>query len=99
MLRAENGSATRDPKAMADIFQSQFSSVYSNPAWREKREPEFQHINAQMSPDVLNFTELDFVKAARDLKTNSAPGSDGIPSQLIKECSVALSVPMAMIWN
>ena len=99
MLRDSNGQVSRDPKAMSNTLQDQFSSVYSNPCSEDKELPNFPQLETQMLPDAINFTENDFVDASKNLKMNSAPGPDGIPSCLIKPCAAALSVPLAMMWN
>ena len=100
MMKNSNGIMTRDPRAISDILQSQFSSVYSNPNCEDKKDPDFPPLAEDLLlPEHFQITESDIISAARDLKKNSSPGPDGVPAELIIKCSSSLVIPFAIIWR
>ena len=42
----------------------------------------------------IKFTEEDILKACAELKSSSAPGADGVPSALLKNCRQELKRPL-----
>ena len=98
LLNSEDKLVT-EKKDLANILQTQFCSVYSDPNCPYKSMPEFA-----VSPITLRDKELaltlDHVKdAISELKLDSAPGPDGIPSILLKRCTSSLAVPIYLIWT
>ncbi|XP_062539277.1 uncharacterized protein LOC134207586 [Armigeres subalbatus] len=87
--------------AIADLFRSQFSSVFSDEA------TPVHAINAAKInvPQLTNlghsFTvTLDTVSGALErLKSSTGHGPDCIPSLLLKICSTALVLPLATVFN
>ena len=54
------------------------------------------------SLDVLHniaVEKADIEAACEELKANSSPGPDGVPSILLKECRKELSGPLATFWR
>ena len=47
-----------------------------------------------MTEAMLEFTAEDIEAAIGELKNNSAPGSDGVPAQLLKRCKHVLAAPL-----
>lgn len=73
---------------MANLLQSQYSSVFSIPR------DDYSFINDNSIPDsIINdieFTENDFIEEIDTLSTNSAAGPDGIPAIFLKQCKFSL---------
>ena len=47
----------------------------------------------------ITFNQVDIESACIELKANSAPGPDGVPALLLKECKKELSLPLAVLWR
>ena len=47
----------------------------------------------------IKFTEEDILKACAELKSSSAPGADGVPSALLKNCRQELKRPLFILWR
>ena len=98
LLNGEKKLVT-EKKDLANILQTQFCSVFSDPACPDKTMPEFA-----MTPIISRDTDLtltlDNIKdAISELKLDSAPGPDGIPSVLLKRCASSLAEPICLIWS
>ena len=52
-----------------------------------------------MTEAMLEFTAEVIEAAIGELKNNSAPGSDGVPAQLLKRCKHVLAAPLASMWR
>ena len=101
MLRDEHERTYVKPQEIANVLQNYFSSVYSDPSSEEVQAPQFDspHIEEQMTNEVLNFTTEDMEAAIKELKNSSAPGPDGVPAVLLKNCSQALAGPLTSMWK
>ena len=100
MMTNEQGEVVRDPYAISNVLQNQFSSVYSDPSSDEKKSPEISmRADSIMPSEDFKITEEDIVRACQELKSNSSPGPDGVPAKLLIECRAALSTPLAILWN
>ena len=95
-VNSENESALfcDDPKGMADILQTQFTSVFSNPQNTHRTRSD---IDLNRAPDISNtleditFTLEDLIKAIDEIKANSASGNDGFAAILLKKCKANLA--------
>ena len=47
----------------------------------------------------IQLNEVDLVEALKELSSGSSAGPDGIPSILLKECCVELSIPLKILWR
>jgi len=47
----------------------------------------------------IKFTEEDIITAIRELKLNSAPGPDGIPTSLLIKCKESIARPLYLLWR
>lgn len=101
MLFNTQGEVETDSTRMADIFQNQFSSVYSNPDSPDRKEPDFTAptITKSFSEYSLDITNEDVISAIKDIKIDSACGPDGIPVILLKQCCEPLCEPIRIIWE
>ena len=97
-LTDSTGQLQHDDKIMADLLQTQFCSVFSNPNAPSKR---FTNINATYDKPLqdVKITIEDVDKALKKLKSNSSAGDDDIPAILLKKCSSTLTYPLYLIWK
>ena len=84
---------------MANLLSAQYSSVFSTPK------------DAPIDPNTLfdseedgdlkdiNFTPDDIKKAISDIAANAAPGPDGFPAILLRNCKEELAQPLHQIWR
>ena len=91
-----------DDKQIADRLQTQFCSVFTTSDPSTKISDIKSFFNEPHTPTKLSdiqFTTSDIQKAIKELKSNSAPGLDGFPAMLLKECSETLSEPLYIIFR
>ena len=99
-LKNDQGILTKDVYEISNILQNQFSSVYSDPTSADIQDPVFStNIVHPLSPVDFTITDANLISAMSELKSNSAPGPDGFPAQLLIECKHALSIPLAIMWR
>ena len=80
------------------MFLNQFEKMFSKP--KTDLSDVAQSTNPCQSkiediPLVLNH----FVEAIKELNPNSAPGFDGFPAILLKQCAYELAVPLNLLWT
>ena len=87
-----NGLLVIDKRSMSEILLKQFSSVFSttpsaNHAIHDI--PSFFHdndqINSNLNPKLTDITRESVEAAIKSLKANSAPGPDGMTSELLSK--------------
>ena len=101
MVKDKEGRTHVQPEHIANVLQNHFSSVYSDPNSEEVQDPQFDvpAIVHQMTEEELDFTTEDVESAIKELKVSSAPGPDGIPAVLLKNCAQALAGPLTSMWK
>ena len=101
MLFDERNNICTDPQQIANILKNQFTSVFSNPEAVDMMAADFAPPSntCRFEDTELNFSEEDIVSAIDDIKADSAPGPDGIPSVLLKSCKHALARPIHLLWS
>ena len=82
---------------MADLFQDQFTSVFSdtaNPAKviPEPQQPSSQFLNVDCSPE-------DVAQAIDDINANSSCADAHVSAAVLKNCKATLSYPISLLWN
>ena len=99
-LATQEGYIT-EKEAIANIFQSQFSSVFSDPNSSEIEEPNstVPNISIPMADDRSQILDEEVLAAIEELKVNSSPGPDGVPSILLKRCASALVYPIKVLMQ
>ena len=83
---------------MANILKDQYSSVFSTP----KEPPIDPNELFENEPDTLDdieFTPEDVKQAISDISENAAPGPDGFPAILLRNCKDELAIPLHHIWR
>ena len=96
------GTAVNSPEFCCKVLKDQYDSVFSapRPAW--KIEDLNEHFQTEDSPNTLSdfwFNEKDIEKACMQLSSSSAPGPDGVPAALLKNCKEQLSLPLYHLWR
>ncbi|XP_068227731.1 uncharacterized protein [Palaemon carinicauda] len=101
MLFDESNNICTDPQLIANILQTQFKSVFSDPRDVDIAAADFTPptITERFEDSQLLFSEGDVISAIDDMKADSAPGPDGIPSVLLKSCKHALARPIFILWS
>ena len=101
MLFYKDGSIKSNPKEIANFFQNQFSSMFSDPsktniesASATFASPSIAH---PFTNDMLKFFKDDIIKAIEEIMPNAASGPDEVPVLLLKSCKVALARPIHIL--
>ena len=101
LLIKEDGKIVTDPEGMANLLQSQFSSVYSDPNSCDKVDPTFSPPSIQHPNDLSEFdiTDEEVIEAFKNIPKDAACGPDGIPAVLLIECAPEFCEPFKIIWS
>ena len=105
LLDPESGKLNSDPAFTSQVLSDQYSSVFTQPRpeWDIPDLDQFFSVD-RSKPTGPILTDFDFSPdhmqyACADLSTESAPGPDGIPASLLKECSKELKIPLWILWK
>ena len=95
-LLNDKGELIDDSFSMANMLKDQYAKMFSKPSTVSP-----PHDDSGCSAFLRNivFEQLDIIKAIDELKINSAPGLDGFPAILLKQCKHELSRPLFMMWK
>ena len=52
-----------------------------------------------LSSEEFKITKESIINACKELKSNSAPGPDGVPAEVLIKCREAVSTPLAILWG
>ena len=99
LLAKKDGSITSDVKEMANLFQEQFKSVFSDPSASNKSIPEPANSPLQNLLSDINFSSLDVISAIDDVNENSSCADNHIPAIVLKKCKYPLSHPIKLMWQ
>ena len=88
-----------EPTRKSNILLKQYSSVYSSIGYNIAILDELSLIPGPRSMDTIDFSVEDIIKSIDDLSASSAPGTDGVPTLLLKNCKKALSTPLLALWQ
>ena len=101
MLYDEHNRICTNSKQIANILQHQFVSVFSDPSATDMNSSNFDtpDIARPQTETDLEFSVSDIIEAIDDMKLNAAPGPDGIPPVVLKECKAQLALPIHLIWS
>ena len=99
------GDLNLDPAFTTRVLSDQYSSVFSQPRpeWNIPDIEQFFSVDTTR-PTGNIFTDFDFTQddvefACSELSVSSAPGPDGIPACLLKECRRELKKPLWILWR
>lgn len=91
-----NDTTANSNQAVADLFASHFSSVFTRGLIIPNA------VNSFVNYDIIqpfNITEKCILKQINSLDSSKATGPDGIPPLFIKTCGSKLVRPLALIFN
>ena len=97
-LQASDGTLTDIASDKAELFQSQFTSVFSEPS----SSPSSAAASIPLATSSLceiTFTPSDIVKALAELNPYSAGPPGCIPARILKECRTSLAYPLFLLWS
>ena len=99
-IKDQNGELQTDPSIKAELLQSQYCKVFSDPT---KANPEqcASLINHTHSSILENLTsgEDDIKEAIKDLDPYSSTPDGDIPAKVLKSCSDNLVYPLFLLWK
>ena len=97
---SSTGVMTNEPKGMADLCNTQFVQVFSDP---NKEVPEKYNTESELTEgnhlSDLHFSPKDIEEAIDELQAHSAAGPDDFPAMVLKQCKTTLSKPLYMLWR
>ena len=97
------GKPNQSPAYAAEVLRQQYNSVFSQPRpqWTVSDSESFFKGEESDVNKLFNieFNHVDIELACDELHGNSAPGPDGVPALLLKECRKELSHPLAVFWR
>ena len=101
MLLSKTGDVVTDTKQMTDILHEQFQSVFSDPESPNVKPPDFpvHPVEKPLSETEFLIDDNDVLGAIKEISNDSAPGPDGLPAILLKNCARSLCRPLKLIWN
>ena len=101
MLINNLGDVVTDREKMANMFQKQFTSVFSDPSAPDVKSPTFDppHIANPMADEKFVAMDDAILEAISELENDSAPGPDGVPAVLLKNCAKEICKPLKIIWS
>ena len=102
-----NGVLVNDKRSMSEMLLKQFSSVFSTPSANHAihdiqslfHDNDQIHSNLNTKLTDIIFTRESVEAAIKSLKANSAPGPDGMTSELLLKCASVISEPLASLFS
>ena len=105
LLDPSSGTLNADSTFAAETLSQQYSKIFTlpRPEWNIPNFRQFFSVeepapsgrllsNLELNPDIIEL-------ACAELKGTSAPGPDGIPAVLLKECKKELKLPLYYLWR
>ena len=99
-LDPDTSTPNPSPDFAAEALRRQYDSVFSlpRPAWSVgDRQGHFRVEDEDGSFHDIQFSPTDIEKACAELKSTAAPGPDGVPASLLKNCRKQLSKPLYIL--
>ncbi|KAL5255606.1 hypothetical protein ACHWQZ_G010992 [Mnemiopsis leidyi] len=95
----KSGILHHDPQTMADILQTQYSSVFSDPGNPKKRNTLDKNSEPSETISGIEFTEEDIISAIDEIDPESATSDGDIPAKILKFCKRPLSHALFKLWK
>ena len=99
-LRDNSGNLKHKPEEMANILQSQYSSVFSDP-----NSPDIDlaatHTEKNNTSSItdIEVTPKLMMEAMSELNANSSAPDCEIPAKILKNCRMSLCKPLTILWQ
>ena len=93
-----DGTFHSSPKKMADLLQSQYTSVFSDP---NDPKAKLSHLTVNFLEPLTDFTfsPADIQAAIDEIDENSSCGENDIPAKVLRQCRENLSYPIYLLWE
>ena len=95
----KSGILHHDPQTMADILQTQYSSVFSDPGNPKKRNTLDNNSEPSETISGIEFSEEDIISAIDEIDPESATSDGDIPAKILKFCKRPLSHALFKLWK
>ena len=95
-LRDSDGSLVTDPQKMADIFNLQFKSVFSDPLGNADNSGVTN--NYERMPSIT-VSQRGVLKLLQNINPHKATGPDNIPGKILKELAVYLAPVYTILFQ
>ena len=86
----------QDPRAKANMFNAQFSSVFSTP---DPGDPTPRTDSSYPPMPNIKVSRKGVLRLLLDIKENKATGPDGIPGKLLKICALELHQVFTILYQ
>ena len=101
-LDPSTNTPNSSPDFAAEALRKQYDSVFAvpRPSWIvSDRAEHFKEEGGVSSLHDIQFGPAHIEKACAELRSTAAPGPDGVPASLLKNCSKQLSKPLYLLWR
>ena len=98
-LLRPDGTVTDDPLEKANILQSQYVGVFSNPENCSAEEATKDIPSTPYTLDELEFTPACIEKALAELDPYAGAPADDIPAVILSRCRKELAYPLWLLWR
>ena len=96
-LQDENGLLNNEPEKKANLLQSQYTKVFSDPK-KANAKAKFK-CKCKVEISDIEITKKDIIDAIKEIPSHAAPGPDKLPAAVLKECAEELSEGILKIWR
>ena len=96
-LEGDDGKLHDDPVTMANLLQSQYLKVFSNP--EIETDINIENTAPESILEDIIFSEQDISIAIGLIPPHSSGGPDKFPAEILKECKTEISKPLYYIWR
>ena len=92
-----DGTFHTSPKIMADLLQSQYTPVFSDP---DDPKAKMSPLSPQFLEPLTDFTFFPANTQAdiEEIDENSSCGENDIPAKVLRQCRSNLSYPIYLLW-
>ena len=88
-----------DPEDMANILQTQYTSVFSDPDAPTKKNTTPKGTSTKSQLSNITFERKDIIDAIDEIKVDSATSDGEIPARILKGCKEPLSHALYILWK
>ena len=96
-LQDENGLLNNEPEKKANLLQSQYTKVFSDP--KKANEKSTFKCKCKIELSDIEMMRKDVLEAIKEIPSHAAPGPDKLPALILKECAEELCEGILIIWR
>ena len=98
-LKNNKGKYVYDNSKMSELISEQYTSVFNKTPDIVESSFDIFPENKQFELDDINLNDKMFLEAIKELKPNSSPGPDGMPSILLIKCKEIYAHVLRLLWQ